>query len=445
MKKNILHTPITIFQSREQEISNGLFFTLKKNFFAIPVSVRLISVSMFLFMLGWGLGADAFFSLYIETIVDNLLIVSLIGAILPLSKMFFSLAIWEIDDHSDMKRVLFVSKILYVISGILFFGAGFMHSPWILLIAVMFNGFANATMFTTYEAYIHLTKTADHDDRTSRWLYFSSINAAYVVWSIISYFLVQRVSLEYLYLFIVLFSILSLSSDKKIPLLHFHKIKKFFGKTDFLRYFFGEVFSFGPIKRTYAALRFYPKSIFYVFGFEAVFNILNYIWFIFIPLAAAANHLSLWEIALVFAVMRLPYLTNFLTASWSERFHKKSFILTCFMFMSLFYGAFAFNDSFWGTIILSFAISMGLATIRPLISALFSENTHPKHAGSITGMQHFVGTFGNVIGVLIFGFLSSKFGVQQTFLIVGISLFALAWYGIWKRYETRPLLVREKQ
>ena len=93
MKKNILHTPITIFQSREQEISNGLFFTLKKNFFAIPVSVRLISVSMFLFMLGWGLGADAFFSLYIETIVDNLLLVSLIGAILPLSKMFLSLAI----------------------------------------------------------------------------------------------------------------------------------------------------------------------------------------------------------------------------------------------------------------------------------------------------------------------------------------------------------------
>ncbi len=436
---------ITFFQSREQEVSNGLFFSLKKNFFAIPISVRLISISMFLFMLGWGLGADTFFSLYIETIVDNLLIVSLIGAILPLSKMFFSLAIWEIDDHSDMKRVLFVSKVLYIISGLFFFGAGFLHSPRLLIAAVMFNGFASATMFTTYEAYIHLTKIADHDDRTSRSLYFSSINAAYVIGAMISYFLVQWVSLPYLYLFIVLFSIVSLSADRKIPLLHFHKIKTFFGETDFLRYFFGEVFSFGPLKRTYAALKFYPKSIFYVFGFEGVFNILNYIGFIFIPLAAANNHLSLWEIALVFAIMRVPYLTNFFTAERSQRFHKKSFILVCFMFMSLFYGAFAFNDSFWGTMILSFAISMGLAIIRPLISALFSENTHPKHAGSITGMQHFVWTFGNVIGVLIFWFLSSKFGVQHTFLIVGIALFILAWYGIWRRYETRPRLVYEKK
>jgi MFS family permease len=67
-----------------------------------------------------------------------------------------------------------------------------------------------------------------------------------------------------------------------------------------------------------------------------------------------------------------------------------------------------------------------LATIRPLIYALFSENTHPDHAGSITGMQHFVGTFAEVIGILLFGFLSSAIGVQQTFLMVGIILFLLA-------------------
>jgi len=445
MKKNLFTKPLALFQSREQEISNGLFFSLKKNFFAIPISVRLISFSMFLFMLGWGLGADTFFSLYIETIVKNVLLVSVIGAILPLSKMFFSLPIWEIDDHSDMKQVLFLSKILYVISWLFFFGAWILHSPWILIAAVIFNGFASATMFSTYESYIHLVKTDSHDDRESRWLYFSSINGAYVVWALISYFLVQWINLEYLYLFIVLFSLVSLIADRKIPLLQFHKIKKFFWETDFLRYFFGEVFSFGPIKRTYAAMKYYPKSILYVFGFEAVFNILNYIWFIFIPLAAAANHLSLGEVALVFAIMKLPYLTNLFTASWSQRFHKKSFILTCFVFMSLFYAAFAFNTSFWGTMILSFAISMGLAIVRPLIYALFSENTHPDHAGSITGMQHFVGTFAEVIGILLFGALSSAIGVQHTFLIVGIGLFVLAGVWILRRYSERAVLVREKR
>ena len=74
--------------------------------------------------------------------------------------------------------------------------------------------------------------------------------------------------------------------------------------------------------------------------------------------------------------------------------------------MSVLYGAFAFNTSFWGTMILSFGISMALATIRPLISALLSENTDKKHVGQITGIQHFIGTFGSVVGALSFGLFS---------------------------------------
>ena len=88
---------------------------------------------------------------------------------------------------------------------------------------------------------------------------------------------------------------------------------------------------------------------------------------------------------------------------------------------------------------------MGLAIVRPLIYALFSENTHPDHAGSITGMQHFVGTFAEVIGILLFGALSSAIGVQHTFLIVGIGLFVLAGVWILRRYSERAVLVREKR
>ncbi|MEI8090873.1 MAG: hypothetical protein WCG98_01045 [bacterium] len=46
---------------------------------------------------------------------------------------------------------------------------------------------------------------------------------------------------------------------------------------------------------------------------EFIFNILNYIGFIFIPIAAAKNNLTLSQIAIVFAAMRLPYVMNFFT------------------------------------------------------------------------------------------------------------------------------------
>jgi hypothetical protein len=65
-------------------------------------------------LLGWGLGADTFFSLYIKSIVDNVFWVSIIGAILSLGKMIFSIPIGEVDDHANIKSVLFLSKGAYV-------------------------------------------------------------------------------------------------------------------------------------------------------------------------------------------------------------------------------------------------------------------------------------------------------------------------------------------
>jgi hypothetical protein len=37
----------------------------------IPVKIRSISLSLALFMLGWGLGTDTYFSIYIKEIVGN--------------------------------------------------------------------------------------------------------------------------------------------------------------------------------------------------------------------------------------------------------------------------------------------------------------------------------------------------------------------------------------
>lgn len=441
--KQILTKDIPIFQNSEEEISNWIFSILQKKFFSIPISVKLISFSLFLFMLWWGLGADAFFSLYLEKIVQNVFLVAIIAATLPLCKMFFSLSIGELNDHTDFKRVLFIGKILYTICGILFFVAGLFHSPLILFIAVIFNGFANATLFTTYETYIHLVNIAQ-DGRDSRGLYFSSINAAYVLWAIVSYFLVQFVPLEYLYLFIVLFSIISLGTDKMIPILSFRKVKRFLAEWDFFKMFFREVFSFGPLQRTYAAVKQYPRSLYYVLGFEFLFNVLNYIWFLFIPLASAQNNLSLGHIALIFAAMRLPYISNFLTTGRTSRYHKKQFILFSFLFMAILYGAFAFNTSFWGTMILSFGISMILATIRPLISALLWENTDHTHVGQITWIQHFIGTFGNVVWALGFWILSWYIGMEYSFLCVWWLLLLIASYEIWRRYKNRPIILDSK-
>lgn len=434
VNKKLVATKDTLFQTKEQEVHNGLFSVIKKEFFSIPISIRITSLSLFLFMLWWGLGADTFFSLYIKSIVNNVVLVSLIGALLPFSKLLFSLPIGEMNEHGNMKQLLFMSKLLYIIAGFLFFFAGVFSSPLLLIIAVILNGFASATMFTTYETYIHLA-SHDHNTQSSRWLYFSSINAAYVIGALFSVFLIPRIGFHYLYLFIVVFGILSLFTDKKIPVYKAKHLKEIFAKESFMHQFIREVFSLSPLKRAYLAITWYPKSMIYALLFEILFNSMAYIWFLFIPLIAAKNNLGLGQIALIFALMRLPYVTNFFTNGWTEGYNKKLFVAIVILFLSFLFASFWFNESFGSILIISFGISIWLSMIRPVISSLISEQTHPQDAGTIAGVQQFVAMGWSIIGSIGFGVCSGIFGMQNTFIIIWITLFVLAIWWIGKKLQ----------
>lgn len=44
---------------------------IKKNINNVPIKIRFVSVSVFLFMIGWGLGTDTYFSIYVRDIIGN--------------------------------------------------------------------------------------------------------------------------------------------------------------------------------------------------------------------------------------------------------------------------------------------------------------------------------------------------------------------------------------
>ncbi|MDD3262293.1 MAG: MFS transporter [Candidatus Absconditabacteria bacterium] len=444
INKKLVIVKDKLFQSKDQEINNGLISIVKKKLGSIPFSIRAISFSLFLFIFGWGLGAEVYFSIYIKEVINNVFWISLIGAILPLSRLLFALPIGELNDNTDRKAVIFLSKIMYIICGILFFLAGILRNHQILLIAVVFNGIASATLYITYESYIRTT-TDKHHSENSRGLYFSSMNAALVVGAVIGAFLVKWISLPYLYLFIVLFTILSLFSDKKIPIIKKKQIKEILGKDSFLLDFIKRVFSLKPFIRTFIVLKSESRSFMYSLGFEGLFNILSYVGFLFIPLVAVENNLGLPQVAFLFALMRLPYLTNFFTATWSERFDKKLFVAVVLLFLSFLYAFLAFEHSFLGIMIVSFGISLGLSIIRPAISALITEHSTKNNSGSITGVQTFVGGVGSIAGSIGFGIISTIFGMQMAFLVVGLGVFVLAIWGITKKMKYRMKILRTRK
>ncbi len=419
---------------QKQKEHNGIVKVIQKDFFSIPVSIRIVSFSLFLFILGRGLGADVFFSIYIKSIVDNIFRVSLIWALLSVGKMFFSIPVGEIDDHADLKSVLFLSKWIYVITGILYFVAGMTKNIAILIGAVLLNGLATAAMLTTYQAFIR--KHSKQNTRgTAFGLFFSSINLAYVIGALIAAVLVGYLSLPYLFLFVSLFAMISFFTDKKLPNLSKAKIKEFLWKNTFIHKFFLEVFSLHAIKNVILTMKNYSTRMYYALGFEFMFNLLSYVWFIFIPIVSIKNDLTLWQIAVIFAVMKIPYLIDFFTGNIADKTSKRKFLFFILLFISFLYMLLGYQEWFRSIMTITFAISLGLSLMRPVISAYISDCTNPKDEWTISGVGEFVSKLWEVVGILLFWVASVLFGIQVSFVLVGITLFVIALVWLAKRFH----------
>lgn len=448
VKKFFNSTRDLLFQTKEQEVKNWLFSVMKRRFFSVPISVRFISLSLFLFVFGRGLGWDIFFSIYIERIVQSVMLVSLIWMLGPIIKLLLVLQVWSLNDNTNRKYVVFLWKFFYVFSSIFYFLAGILQSPWLLIIAVLFNGIGSVLVYVTYEWYIRATTESDKSE-SSWWLYFSSWHIAWVIGAIITSFLVKFLPLPYLFLFIGVFSILSLITDQKIPLLDKEKVKELFSKQSFLMHTIKKIVSRKPIKKAITFVKESPKNFIYTLWYEWLYNILEYIWFLFIPLIAIRNSFSLSQIALIFALMKLPYVTNFFVVSFSEKFNKKLFIAIVLIFLSFLYWMLGFEMSFGSIMIITFGISIWLSLIRPLVSALISESSVKEKAWAITWIQQFVWQIGRMAGSLWFGILSAIFSMHTAFFLVGLSLFVLATWWLAKRFNRhqavkKRLLAKQK-
>ena len=154
-----------------------------------------------------------------------------------------------------------------------------------------------------------------------------------------------------MYLFIIIFALLSLLQDGKIQDFIKKKFSKSWKKWNFLvnsvdadvdvdlcniRKLFGtrgvivrfskEAVSFASWKRMFASLKSYGRSMYTALSAQALASFMNYVGFLFIPIIANDNNLSLSEIAILFAVMRLPYVINVLIGGFGDKYSKKILI-----------------------------------------------------------------------------------------------------------------------
>lgn len=427
-----------------------------QNIINIPISIRRVSISLFLFMMGRGLWGDTFFSIYIKEIIGTGIGLTLIGAFLPIIKLGIVIPIGVLNDQGNAKYLLLWWKILYAICAIFYFAAGINHSISLLLIAVLLNGIASSTMFTTYRVlYGKKSKTTNRSQIFG--VYFSSINMAYVIGAIISSFLVKYLDLPYMYLFVVIFALFSILQDGKIQDFirrNFSKtrkrfskkqdssnevnediltVKKVLGKKGVVSNFFKEVFSLNPWKKMFSSMRNYGAPMYIALSSQAIVNFVNYVGFLFIPLVAIENTLSLSEIAILFAVMRIPYLVNVFIGNLGDKYNKKILISLWLLVASGLFVVLGTASWFLAIVGASFWLSLIVALLQPISSALILWYAKPQDKGLVVGMQEFVSKSGEMIGSLGFGILTARVGMHLWFQILGLALWVLSAYLLIKK------------
>jgi MFS family permease len=76
--------------------------------------------------------------------------------------------------------------------------------------------------------------------------------------------------------------------------------------------------------------------------------------------------------------MRVPYLIDFFTGNIADNASKRKFLFFVLLFVSFLYMLLGYNENFWSIIIITFAISLGLSLMRPVISAFISDCTNTE-------------------------------------------------------------------
>ena len=426
----------------------------------IPLKIRSISLSLALFMMGRWLGTDTYFSIYIKEIVGSARWVTVIWAVLAFVKLLFTIPIWRMNDRLNVKYILLVWKILYAVCGLLFFLAWILHSRILLLFAAIFNGIANSTTFTTYRSY-YSKKSTKVDNAQVSGVYFSAMYITEVIWSLIAAVLVNYLELPYMYFFVVIFALVSLLQDEKIKSVlskrynktrkrFYKRVKKesksssnlsnspeyeqkFFWKDWFIRSFVKGCLSTESRKEIWQLLKKYNWKMYVALWSFMLTNFLNYTSYLFIPIVAAENNLSLSQIALVFAAMKLPYVINVFTWKFWDKYSKKLLISIILVLISFLYVLLWFNEWFYTILILTFFISLWIALLFPLTAALVISYEESKDKWSIAWVEEFVWRAWDIIWSLWFWTLTAIIWLQKWFTIIWICTFWLWMYLMIKK------------
>lgn len=389
------------------------------NIYELPIVVKRMALSVFIFILWRWLGADIFFGIYIEQIIDKIWIVWLLWAVLAAAKLSLSIPIAYINDKINPKYLLLLSKFMYILAWLAYFGAGILQSPTLIIIAVVLNGLASPIFFTTNMNIIR-TQTDPQQATSAFALFHTAFQGGFFIGALAIAGIVDIIPLYYVFLGIVVFSFVSMIINITIPIPE----EKWLRKTIDTYILHQNVY-----KKVRQDLKSYNITLYITLFLQFLYGIIDYIGFLFIPLLWLSNDLILGQIALIFAIMRIPHLLSIYFAGVLDKYNKFVVVCISYIVMGAILWGLSFTHNFIGILLLSLAIAIGLSLTRPIILWFIGQLVEARHKAEITGVQETFTRTGEIVWSIGFALIAQYSTIQRGFFVVGL-LFILISIGI---------------
>jgi len=379
----------------------------------IPVGIKLIVLVIFLRSLGWGF-VDPFWSIYLSYFHGNYTVIGLFSALLSFISLLSIIPLMRLGDKVKEATIIQDGEVLYFFAILSYIFAWSFKSVPMLILGLILNGVAQTFVVVGTEGYIRKHNGAG---KNGPFAYYVALDYfGWILGMLMAAYAIPYYGFGTMFLFVMPSIVAGLFI---LPLIHERGVRSLF--RGFKRYFHSRQ----DVEEIYKDCRLLnPKMVFFLIlaFFDGMIRIFSYI---FIPLFALSINLSLRSIALLMAVMYLPFIFSYFFSEVSDRMHRMTVIA-----IGLFIGALSFIflsfifSRVW-VLVLAATISLSLAIIRPAYNGAITRLTPRRMLGEVTGYNSFVERLGRIIGPILMGLIADAFGLSSAFLLIALIAFGL--------------------
>ncbi len=365
-----------------------------REMFSLPRNVKLISLVMLVYYIGWGI-SETFTSIYFKEILGSYTKLGIVAGLLPLFGIIWALLAAGLVDKVKKNRIISFILLLYLpISYIILSLQSFLS-----FVAFRFyHAFLATNLWLSSETYLR-KYSPKNKNAEAIGLFDSAYGISLILGPVIGGILIARYSYSIFYsisIFAFLAFLVSLKLNDKIA--RVKPVRRLDIKQEF-RDFYSN------------------KKLRKIVTFHFFLIIASSFISILLPLFFKEIGASFFQIGLLASLFYLPQIFE----SYFSTFRNKRMLFMASMFFaSLLFIAMFFVTNVYMLVIITFMLGLSLSAVSPIIQGKAASQMPKAKIGELYSMQFSFMHLANFIGPVMAGIVADNFGLRYIFIIAAI-------------------------